>query len=47
MNVHNSEELTEITNWLLFLGEDIKVKEIPEEVLNAVQERLSLYQMKQ
>lgn len=47
MNVHNSEELTEITNWLLFLGEDIKVKEIPKEVLDAVQERLSLYQMKQ
>ncbi|WP_340029389.1 HTH domain-containing protein [Paenibacillus sp. FSL H7-0940] len=47
VNVHNSEELTEITNWLLFLGEDIKVKEIPKEFLNAVQERLSLYQMKQ
>jgi len=45
MNVHNSEELTEITNWLLFLGEDIKVKEIPEEVLNAVQERLNLYSL--
>ncbi|MBT2770944.1 HTH domain-containing protein [Halomonas sp. ISL-60] len=43
MNVHNSEELTEITNWLLFLGGDIKVKEMPEEVLNGLQERLSLY----
>lgn len=46
-NVHNVDELTEITSWLLFLGEDIKVKEIPEEVLNAVQERLNVYQLKQ
>lgn len=26
INVHNPEELTEITNWLLFLGGDIKVR---------------------
>lgn len=43
INVDNSEELTEITNWLLFLGGDIKVREIPEEVLEVLQERLSLY----
>ncbi|MFD3257190.1 helix-turn-helix transcriptional regulator [Paenibacillus lentus] len=43
INVHHSEELTEITNWLLFLGGDIKVREIPEEVLEGLQERLSLY----
>ncbi|QOS79110.1 HTH domain-containing protein [Paenibacillus sp. JNUCC31] len=43
INVYHLEELTEITNWLLFLGEDIKVKEIPEEILNGIQERLSLY----
>ena len=25
--------MTEIINWLLFLGKDIKIKEIPDEVL--------------
>jgi len=42
INVTNSEELTEITNWLLFLGGDIKVREVPEEVLKALQERFKL-----
>ncbi|MFC3746945.1 helix-turn-helix transcriptional regulator [Paenibacillus sp. GCM10012306] len=43
INVHHSEELTEITNWLLFLGEDITVREIPEKVLDVLQGRFSLY----
>lgn len=43
IDVHHSEELTEITNWLLFLGGDIKVKEIPEEFLEGIQERLGLF----
>ncbi|MFB5675084.1 helix-turn-helix transcriptional regulator [Paenibacillus terreus] len=43
INVHHSEELTEITNWLLFLGEDIKVRELPDEVLEGLQERLHSY----
>ncbi|MEH7419123.1 HTH domain-containing protein [Neobacillus drentensis] len=43
INVNHSEELTEITNWLLFLGEDIKVREVPEEVLEGLQKRLFLY----
>lgn len=43
INVNNSEELTEITNWLLFLGNDIKVKEVPKEVLVGLQERLCLF----
>ncbi|WP_144513410.1 YafY family protein [Bacillus sp. FJAT-22090] len=43
INVNNSEELTEITNWLLFLGNDIKVREIPKEVLVGLQERLCLF----
>lgn len=43
INVNNPEELAEIINWLLFLGEDVKVKEIPEEVLQGVQERLCLF----
>lgn len=43
INVNNSEELTEIINWLLFLGEDINVREMPEEILECIQERLSLF----
>ncbi|USG65745.1 HTH domain-containing protein [Brevibacillus ruminantium] len=39
VNVHQPEELTDITNWLLFLGEDIKVREVPEEVLEGLQKR--------
>ena len=43
INVNNAEELAEITNWLLFLGGDIKGREVPEEVLERVQKRLCLY----
>jgi len=43
INVNKSEELTEISNWLLFLGGDIKVREMPAEVLECLQDRLSLY----
>ncbi|WP_433772574.1 helix-turn-helix transcriptional regulator [Bacillus wiedmannii] len=43
INVNNLDELTEITNWLLFLGKDIKIREMPEEVLEGLQERLCLY----
>jgi len=43
INVHHSEELAEITNWLLFLGEDIKVREMPVQVLQSLQERISLF----
>ncbi|WP_062109827.1 helix-turn-helix transcriptional regulator [Bacillus niameyensis] len=41
INVHNPEELSEITNWLLFLGMDIRVREMPDEVLKGLQERLT------
>jgi len=43
INVNMPEELTEITNWLLFLGEDIMLREVPEEVLKSLQKRLNLY----
>lgn len=43
INVRHPEELSEITNWLLFLGEDIKVKEMPEQVVEGLQKRLSLF----
>lgn len=45
INVSRLEELTEMTNWLLFLGEDMKVREAPEEVLEGLSERLSLYSL--
>ncbi|PHD59595.1 helix-turn-helix transcriptional regulator [Bacillus wiedmannii] len=43
IDVNNSDEVTEITNWLLFLGKDITIREMPKEVLNDLQERLCLY----
>ncbi|MFP7298910.1 helix-turn-helix transcriptional regulator [Neobacillus niacini] len=43
INVNNPEELTEITNWLLFLGEDIKIKEIPTEIHERIQKRIELF----
>ena len=43
INVHNPEELSEMTNWLLFLGGDAKIREVPKEVLDGLQARLRLY----
>jgi predicted DNA-binding transcriptional regulator YafY len=43
VNVHHPEELNEITNWLLFIGGDIKVKKVPEELVKCIQGRLSLF----
>ncbi|HFJ9319924.1 transcriptional regulator [Bacillus anthracis] len=43
INVNNSDEVTKITNWLLFLGQDITIREMPKEVLNDLQKRLCLY----
>ena len=43
VNVQNPEELAEMTNWLLFLGGEITVREMPEEVVKIIQERLHLY----
>jgi predicted DNA-binding transcriptional regulator YafY len=41
IDVNHPDEVTEIINWLLFLGEEIKVREMPEEVMKALHERLS------
>ncbi|MFL0245618.1 helix-turn-helix transcriptional regulator [Candidatus Clostridium stratigraminis] len=38
INVNDRCELAEITNWLLFLGEDIKVREVPKEVLEGLRD---------
>ncbi|WP_026908360.1 helix-turn-helix transcriptional regulator [Paucisalibacillus globulus] len=43
IHVNNHDEMEEIMNWLLFLGEDIKVREVPDEVLKGIQDRLSLF----
>lgn len=43
ININNSAELNDMTNWLLFLGRDIKVREVPEKVLKDLQERLCLF----
>lgn len=42
INVHHPDELAEVTNWLLFLGGDIKVREIPKEVVEGLQERVDM-----
>lgn len=43
IQVDHTEELSEIINWLLFLGEDITVREMPDAVIAALQKRLSLF----
>jgi predicted DNA-binding transcriptional regulator YafY len=42
INVHHPDELADITSWLLFLGRDIKVREIPKEVADGLQERVDV-----
>ncbi|MBO7747094.1 HTH domain-containing protein [Paenibacillus sp. MWE-103] len=46
IHVHHPDELAEITNWLLFLGGDIKVREIPKEVAEGVQARVEVLEKK-
>jgi predicted DNA-binding transcriptional regulator YafY len=40
VHVNKPDELAEIINWILFLGEDIKIKEAPVEVLEGLQKRV-------
>ncbi len=42
VRVQHHEELAEITNWLLFLGDDIKIRMMPEEVRACLKDRLLL-----
>ena len=44
VQVNKPEELAEITNWLLFLGEDLKVRKAPEKVLKGLRARLGRLQ---
>ncbi|MFY4775808.1 helix-turn-helix transcriptional regulator [Metabacillus sp. RGM 3146] len=46
IDVHNPEELAEITNWLLFLGGDLKIREIPGEVLEGLKKNPLIHQSK-
>ncbi|MFD1414477.1 helix-turn-helix transcriptional regulator [Oceanobacillus jeddahense] len=39
VDVGNEEEVREMVNWLLFLGEDIEVREVPGEVLDEARRR--------
>lgn len=36
-----------MTDWLLFLGEDIEFKEVPKEVLAKVRDRFAAFEMTQ
>lgn len=40
LKVEQSEELFEMTNWLLFLGDDITIKKMPKEFKEIIQRRL-------
>jgi len=40
VNVHHADELDEMTNWLLFLGRDLHVRELPKEVAERLKERV-------
>ncbi len=42
IDVYKADELVEMVNWLLFLGENIKIKAAPKDLLDRLQERLSL-----
>lgn len=43
INTENEEDIVEITNWLPFLGADITIRKLPEEVLKGIQESVSVY----
>lgn len=43
INVTHKEDLTEVMNWLLFLGEDIKIREAPKEIYAGIHERLHYF----
>ncbi|RXZ00661.1 helix-turn-helix transcriptional regulator [Fictibacillus sp. S7] len=43
IDVKKHEELTEMSNWLLFLGTEVKVREMPGEILEGLQEKLRLF----
>lgn len=43
IHVNMSNQLNDITNWLLFLGEDLKFKKVPEEILEKLKERVEIY----
>jgi len=41
LDVHHADEWKEIANWLLFWGTDIKIREIPREVVKEMQDRMA------
>jgi predicted DNA-binding transcriptional regulator YafY len=45
INTYAAEEIAEMTNWLLFLGDDITLKEVPEEIFKVLQRRLGSYHL--
>lgn len=43
LNVDHPDELAEITNWLLFLGADIRIRGMPKEVVEGLKDRLDAW----
>ncbi len=40
IHVHDPDGVAEITNWLLFLGRDIKIRKVPKEVVENMRESM-------
>ncbi|RIU91352.1 helix-turn-helix transcriptional regulator [Oceanobacillus picturae] len=43
VDVYKNDEVDGITNWILFLGDDIKIRELPEVISKKLQQRVLLY----
>ncbi|MFP4975232.1 helix-turn-helix transcriptional regulator [Paenibacillus sp. CN-4] len=43
VHVNKPEELSEFVNWLLFLGDDMKIRQAPEEIGEEMLQRVGLY----
>ncbi|GAA0348994.1 HTH domain-containing protein [Oceanobacillus oncorhynchi subsp. oncorhynchi] len=43
VDVRNEEEVNEMVNWLLFLGDDVEVREAPRKVLEEVRRRTMMW----
>ncbi|WP_145410842.1 helix-turn-helix transcriptional regulator [Paenibacillus xylanexedens] len=43
VNSEHAEELSDMLNWLLFLGEDIKIRSLPEEMAGALHTRIKSF----
>ncbi|WP_130859446.1 helix-turn-helix transcriptional regulator [Gracilibacillus phocaeensis] len=43
VDLNHKEALQEMINWLLFLGEDVEIKQMPEQMFTGIQERVDMW----